>query len=95
MNVWLGLGKEKSFFVLKRLIEGWQETWCHDAWETHKPGFKSCLFPFFLLAISSNNSKFIILIPTMSPSVIAGKNVFLNWDNVVNGLESAGPGFKP
>lgn len=47
MNVWLGLGKEKSFFVLKRLIEGWQETWCHDAWETHKPGFKSCLLPFF------------------------------------------------
>lgn len=31
MNVWLGLGKEKSFFVLKRLIEGWQEMWCHDA----------------------------------------------------------------
>lgn len=43
-------------------------------------------FSPFLLAVLSNNSKFIIFTPTTSTSVIAGKNVFLSWDNVVNGL---------
>lgn len=33
MNIWLGLGKEKSFFVLKGLIKDWQGTWCPDPWE--------------------------------------------------------------